>query len=393
MGAPPRSSGKGPYGVAGEPGCHAAGPTPVREDHTGPIPRSSRRAVLRSRRSGHRGAAGGADDRARAAARTDRHRRGAACPRPLHGAPRARRPAADARPLPAARERAPELVRGSSESLAGRGPFVEMSGFTLDEVGHEARRRLWLRGGYPRSFLARAEARSVAGSPGLRPDVPRARRTALGVSVPPRSLRRLWTMLAHYHGQILECLRDRPVAGRIAHDDPAACRHPRRRARRPAAPAVVREYRQARGAIAQALRARCRPSAHAARHRDLRAVESNPRLGASWEGFVLEQVLAMTGERTAILLGDAVGRRARLAGHARRSPRRGRGQVCGCAAPDEVDARGDARPPAVASARGLSGERAVRTRRTHRSPRPRGRAGGASRTRRTHGATGTTRDL
>ena len=48
----------------------------------------------------------------------------------------------------------PRLVRGASESLAGRAGFVDMSGFSLDEIGHERRQALWARGGFPRSFLA-----------------------------------------------------------------------------------------------------------------------------------------------------------------------------------------------------------------------------------------------
>ena len=56
----------------------------------------------------------------------------------------------------------PELVRGASESLAGRIEFVDMSGFDLTEVGPRQRDRLWLRGGLPRSFLAKTEGDSLA---------------------------------------------------------------------------------------------------------------------------------------------------------------------------------------------------------------------------------------
>ena len=57
---------------------------------------------------------------------------------------------------------APDLVRNASESLAGRIEFVDMAGFDLREVGHSHRDRLWVRGGLPRSFLARTEADSLA---------------------------------------------------------------------------------------------------------------------------------------------------------------------------------------------------------------------------------------
>lgn len=56
----------------------------------------------------------------------------------------------------------PELVRQGSESLAGRIAFVDMAGFNLSEAGQPALRRLWLRGGFPRSFIARTEAESFA---------------------------------------------------------------------------------------------------------------------------------------------------------------------------------------------------------------------------------------
>jgi hypothetical protein len=71
---------------------------------------------------------------------------------------------ADRRPKPARflllGSTSPELVRNSSESLAGQIEFVEMSGFTLDELPARDLTRRWLRGGMPRSFLARTEADS-----------------------------------------------------------------------------------------------------------------------------------------------------------------------------------------------------------------------------------------
>ncbi len=96
----------------------------------------------------------------------------------------------------------PDLVKGVSESLAGRVLFVKMSGFTLDEIGYNRQDTLWVRGGFPRSFLSSSDQASIRWreafvSTFLERDIPR-----LGIRVPPEALRRFWTMLAHYHGQI-----------------------------------------------------------------------------------------------------------------------------------------------------------------------------------------------
>ncbi len=96
----------------------------------------------------------------------------------------------------------PELIRVSSESLAGRVAFVDMGGFGLGEVGAPAMGRLWLRGGFPRSFLARSDAASAAWRRDfIRTFLERDLRT-FGIDISARALRRLWTMLAHYHGQV-----------------------------------------------------------------------------------------------------------------------------------------------------------------------------------------------
>ena len=99
-------------------------------------------------------------------------------------------------------KRRPEVVRGVSESLAGRVAFVDLGGFDLREVGSKEWRRLWLRGGFPRSFLAASEAASMGWRRDfirtfLERDIPQ-----LGVRIPSQTLRRFWMMVAHFHGQI-----------------------------------------------------------------------------------------------------------------------------------------------------------------------------------------------
>jgi predicted AAA+ superfamily ATPase len=113
---------------------------------------------------------------------------------------------ADRKPLPARflvlGSAAPELLRQASESLAGRVETITLAGFSLDEIGVSALDKHWRRGGFPRSFLARSEADSVSWRSQmiqtfLERDVPQ-----LGVRVAATTLRRFWTMVAHYHGGV-----------------------------------------------------------------------------------------------------------------------------------------------------------------------------------------------
>ena len=147
----------------------------------------------------------------------------------------------------------PQLVRGVSESLAGRIGFVDLSGFDLAEVDTSQRDRLWLRGGFPRSFLADDDSASMAWREGffrtfLERDIPQ-----LGITIPAETLRRFWMMVAHYHGQVLERGRVRPLVGRIRGYRAALSGHPRRRVHGARAPALVRKRQQASGQIAQNL--------------------------------------------------------------------------------------------------------------------------------------------
>ena len=112
---------------------------------------------------------------------------------------------ADRRPLPARflllGSTAPSLVRGVSESLAGRVAYVDMGGFTLVEAGAGNWKRLWSRGGLPGAYLAASDLKSHGWrmhfiQSFLERDIPQ-----LGIRVPAAALRRFWTMLAHYQAQ------------------------------------------------------------------------------------------------------------------------------------------------------------------------------------------------
>jgi predicted AAA+ superfamily ATPase len=113
---------------------------------------------------------------------------------------------ADRRPLPARflilGSASPELLRQSSESLAGRVELITMGGFDMAEVGSDESSKLWLRGGFPDSFTAANESNSFSWRKNfiqtfLERDLPSA-----GISIEPPALYRFWSMLAHYHGQI-----------------------------------------------------------------------------------------------------------------------------------------------------------------------------------------------
>lgn len=94
-----------------------------------------------------------------------------------------------------------ELIKQSAESLAGRITYIELTPFTLAETGNSIE-QLWLRGGFPRSYLAADDESSFAWRleyvrTFLEQDIPN-----LGITIPPANLHRFWMMLAHYHGNI-----------------------------------------------------------------------------------------------------------------------------------------------------------------------------------------------
>jgi predicted AAA+ superfamily ATPase len=96
----------------------------------------------------------------------------------------------------------PALLRQSSESLAGRAETIPLSGFSLAEAGAKQQNRHWLRGGFPRAFLAHSNADSLAWrrqfiQTFVERDLPQ-----LGINIPAQAMLRFWTMAAHYHGNI-----------------------------------------------------------------------------------------------------------------------------------------------------------------------------------------------
>jgi len=96
----------------------------------------------------------------------------------------------------------PHLLRQSSESLAGRIAYHELGGLSLDEAGTEHLDALWLRGGFPLSYLAASEETSGRWREQFIRTYLERDLSELGIQLPATTMRRFWTMLAHYHGEL-----------------------------------------------------------------------------------------------------------------------------------------------------------------------------------------------
>ncbi len=185
----------------------------------------------------------------------------------------------------------PELLRQSSESLAGRIVYHELPPLRTDETGTDLMRRLWLRGGFPRSFLASDEAASAMWRTAfirtfLERDLPR-----LGIAVPATTMGRFWTMVAHYHGgrwNAAEIARSLGVSAPTANfylDALVDSLLVRRltpwfenlKKRQVKAPKI---YLTDTGLLHSLLRMDTES-----------AVLGHPRVGASWEGFAMHEVV------------------------------------------------------------------------------------------------------
>ena len=185
----------------------------------------------------------------------------------------------------------PDLLQQTSETLAGRVAFHELDGFGLREV--EDLERLWLRGGFPLSYLARSGPTSRRWRDGfirtfLTRDVP-----DLGSSVPPLTLRRFWTMLAHWHGQIWNGAEFGRAFG-VSHTTV------RRYLDLLTSVFVVRQLQPWHENIRK--RQVRSPKVYVADSGVLHAllglstreaVLSHPKVGASWEGFIIQQVIQL----------------------------------------------------------------------------------------------------
>jgi predicted AAA+ superfamily ATPase len=193
----------------------------------------------------------------------------------------------------------PHLVKGASESLAGRIGFIDLSGLDLSEVGAAARDRLWLRGGFPRSFLAVDDRASQTWRQDfvrtfLERDIPQ-----LGITIPAETLRRFWTMIAHYHGQVWNAAQ---LARSMGTSEVTARRYLDILSGAYMVRILPPWFENIRKRQVKAPKIHIRDSGilHALLQlTTLSDVQAHPKLGASWEGFALEQVVGALQTRDA----------------------------------------------------------------------------------------------
>jgi predicted AAA+ superfamily ATPase len=191
----------------------------------------------------------------------------------------------------------PDLLRQSSETLAGRITFVELGGFSIDILPTSQVRKLWIRGGFPPAYLARSNQLSFQWRQDfittfLERDVPN-----LGIRIPSPRLRRFWMMLSHYHGQLFNSSE----VGRSLMVSDTAARHYLDVLTQTF---VVRQvqpwFYNTRKRLVKHPKIYVRDSGLLHALLDVRSYEdlhSHPRLGASWEGFALEQIVQHLGLR------------------------------------------------------------------------------------------------
>jgi uncharacterized protein len=192
----------------------------------------------------------------------------------------------------------PELLRQTSESLAGRIAYYELPGLSLDEVGIEKLERLWIRGGFARSFRARTESESVEWRRQFIRTFVERDLPALGINVAADTMRRFWSMIAHHHAQLWNAseigrsfgVADTTVRGYLDKLTDAL---------------VVRQIKPwfenlgKRQVKAPRIYVRDSGLLHALLNLESRRdVEGHPKLGASWEGFLIDQIIQQTGAKS-----------------------------------------------------------------------------------------------
>lgn len=188
-----------------------------------------------------------------------------------------------------------DLIRQGSETLAGRIGFVEITPFTLVETGSDNSDVLWLRGGFPLSYLAASGEESWRWRESylktfLERDIP-----ALGIQIPPSTLRRFWMMLAHYHGQQFNASE---IGKSLGTSDTTVSRYLEILAGTFMIRRLIPWFENIKKRQIKSPKIYFRDSGILHRLLGIPGMEdmvTHPKLGASWEGFALEQVIQASG--------------------------------------------------------------------------------------------------
>jgi predicted AAA+ superfamily ATPase len=202
---------------------------------------------------------------------------------------------ADRRPVPARflllGSASPDLLKQSSETLAGRLEIVPLEGFRLADLGAAAQDRHWLRGGFPRAYTPRREADSVSWRRQFLQTFVERDLPQLGIRIPAMAVRRFWNMLAHYHAQTWNAAE---LARALAVNESTVRHyldlltgvfmvrqlppwHENLGKRQVKAPKV---YVRDSGLLHSLLGIT-----------DRRDLENHPKVGASWEGYAVEEII------------------------------------------------------------------------------------------------------
>ena len=190
----------------------------------------------------------------------------------------------------------PKILVGLSEAFPNKISFLEIAGLSLEEVGIDFMQQHWWRGGYPEAYLAKSDEAAQQWHEDyiraiLERDIPQ-----LGIQIPANTLRRFWTMVAHCHGQVLKLSE---LARSLGCSEPTARRYldlltntfmlrqlppwkENIKKRQVKAPKV---YIRDSGICHSLLGIPSYPD-----------LQSHPKIGASWDAYCLEQILAMTGD-------------------------------------------------------------------------------------------------
>ena len=190
----------------------------------------------------------------------------------------------------------PDLIRNSSESLAGRIGFINLTGFRLNEVGIENLRNLWIRGGFPRSYLAQNENQSFTWRNDFIQTFLERDISMYGFNIPPVTLRRFWQMLAHYHGQVWNGAE---FARAMGVSEPTVKRY----LDILTGTYMIRQlqpwYENLKKRQVKAPKVYIRDSGilHTLLTLEEDKILTNVKVGASWEGFVIEQLIQVLNTR------------------------------------------------------------------------------------------------